>query len=91
MFPTLPTLASALQRAIQLTTRAQPVPFKRSQEGLFHGKMKIYGNSVPFSKKKTRRCVLVPPLPLFHFSGMHEERAGGAGGAGEGGGRKKGK
>jgi large subunit ribosomal protein L28 len=30
-------------------------PFKRSQLGLFHGKMKQYGNNVPFSKKKTRR------------------------------------
>lgn len=33
-------------------------PFKRSQEGLFHGRMKQYGNSVPFSKHKTRRTWL---------------------------------
>ncbi|PCH37416.1 hypothetical protein WOLCODRAFT_109823 [Wolfiporia cocos MD-104 SS10] len=30
-------------------------PFKRSQRGLFHGKMKQFGNNNPFSKKKTRR------------------------------------
>ncbi|KAF9531102.1 mitochondrial 50S ribosomal protein L28-like protein, partial [Crepidotus variabilis] len=33
-------------------------PFKRSQTGLFQGKMKQYGNNVPFSKKKTRRSWL---------------------------------
>lgn len=33
-------------------------PFKRSQLGLFHGKMKQYGNNVPFSKHKTRRTWL---------------------------------
>lgn len=33
-------------------------PFKRSQLGLFHGKMKQYGNNNPFSKKKTRRTWL---------------------------------
>jgi len=33
-------------------------PFKRSQYGLFHGKMKQYGNNVPFSKHKTRRTWL---------------------------------
>jgi ribosomal protein L28 len=33
-------------------------PFKRSQEGLFHGKMKQYGNNVPHSKHKTRRTWL---------------------------------
>ncbi|KAH9474410.1 54S ribosomal protein L24, mitochondrial [Psilocybe cubensis] len=33
-------------------------PFKRSQNGLFHGKMKQYGNNVPFSKHKTRRSWL---------------------------------
>jgi large subunit ribosomal protein L28 len=33
-------------------------PFKRSQLGLFHGKLKQYGNNVPFSKKKTRRTWL---------------------------------
>ncbi|KAF8650911.1 hypothetical protein AX16_005036 [Volvariella volvacea WC 439] len=33
-------------------------PFKRAQLGLFHGKMKQYGNNVPFSKHKTRRTWL---------------------------------
>ncbi|KAF8177679.1 50S ribosomal protein L24 [Pholiota molesta] len=33
-------------------------PFKRSQQGLFQGKMKQYGNNVPFSKHKTRRTWL---------------------------------
>lgn len=33
-------------------------PFKRSQGGLFQGKTKQYGNSVPFSKHKTRRTWL---------------------------------
>lgn len=47
MFPSLPSLAAALSQ-----------PFKRSQLGLFHGKTKQYGNSVPFSKKKTRRSWL---------------------------------
>ena len=34
------------------------VPFKRAQLGLFHGKTKQYGNSVPNSKHKTRRTWL---------------------------------
>ncbi|KAI0689330.1 hypothetical protein BC835DRAFT_1418579 [Cytidiella melzeri] len=34
------------------------LPFKRSQLGLFQGKMKQSGNNVPFSKKKTRRSWL---------------------------------
>ena len=33
-------------------------PFKRSQLGLFQGKTKQYGNSVPNSKHKTRRTWL---------------------------------
>ncbi|CAA7263292.1 unnamed protein product [Cyclocybe aegerita] len=33
-------------------------PFKRSQFGLFQGKMKQAGNNVPFSKHKTRRTWL---------------------------------
>ena len=48
MFPSLPSLAAAVLSQ----------PFKRSQLGLFHGKTKQYGNSVPFSKKKTRRSWL---------------------------------
>lgn len=33
-------------------------PFKRSQFGLFHGKMRQSGNNVPFSKHKTKRTWL---------------------------------
>jgi large subunit ribosomal protein L28 len=33
-------------------------PFKQAQTGLFQGKMKQYGNNVPFSYKKTRRTWL---------------------------------
>ncbi|KAI0251505.1 mitochondrial 50S ribosomal protein L28-like protein [Lactifluus subvellereus] len=47
MPPSLPSFAVALSQ-----------PFKRSQLGLFHGKIKQYGNNVPFSKKKTRRTWL---------------------------------
>ena len=48
MFPSFPSsFAAALSQ-----------PFKRAQLGLFHGKTKQYGNSVPFSKKKTRRSWL---------------------------------
>ncbi|OCH85899.1 mitochondrial 50S ribosomal protein L28-like protein [Obba rivulosa] len=47
MFPSLPSLMEAVS-----------LPFKRSQLGLFHGKMKQYGNNVPFSKRKTRRSWL---------------------------------
>ncbi|KAF8477717.1 mitochondrial 50S ribosomal protein L28-like protein [Russula ochroleuca] len=47
MFPSFPSLAAALSQ-----------PFKRAQLGLFHGKTKQYGNSVPFSKNKTRRSWL---------------------------------
>ncbi|TFY80167.1 hypothetical protein EWM64_g3838 [Hericium alpestre] len=50
MFPSLPTLSAAVNIISQ--------PFKRSQLGLFHGKMKQYGNNVPFSKHKTRRTWL---------------------------------
>ncbi|KIY62783.1 hypothetical protein CYLTODRAFT_494418 [Cylindrobasidium torrendii FP15055 ss-10] len=51
MRPTLGLFAKAL---------AEPAsqPFKRAQYGLFGGKMKQYGNNVPFSKKKTRRTWL---------------------------------
>jgi large subunit ribosomal protein L28 len=43
---------------IPLFQAAVSAPFKRAQLGLFHGKMKQYGNNVPFSKKKTRRTWL---------------------------------
>ena len=47
MPPSLPSFAAALSQ-----------PFKRSQLGLFHGKIIQYGNNVPFSMKKTRRTWL---------------------------------
>ncbi|KAF9452079.1 amidase signature enzyme [Macrolepiota fuliginosa MF-IS2] len=43
---------------IQVVGQVVSQPFKRSQYGLFHGKMKQYGNNVPFSKHKTRRTWL---------------------------------
>ncbi|KAG5648428.1 hypothetical protein DXG03_005002 [Asterophora parasitica] len=48
MFPTLQALSASIVSQ----------PFKRSQLGLFQGKMKQYGNNVPFSKHKTRRTWL---------------------------------
>ncbi|KAK7680339.1 hypothetical protein QCA50_016579 [Cerrena zonata] len=47
MFPTCTLLSNIVSQ-----------PFKRAQLGLFHGKTKQYGNSVPFSKHKTRRSWL---------------------------------
>ncbi|KIY42980.1 hypothetical protein FISHEDRAFT_25768, partial [Fistulina hepatica ATCC 64428] len=47
-------------------------PFKRSQDGLFHGKMKIYGNNVPFSKHKTRRTW----MPNMHRKVLQSEVMG---------------
>ncbi|KAH7928368.1 hypothetical protein BV22DRAFT_1004987 [Leucogyrophana mollusca] len=55
MFPSLPTCASIAKMA---SIAKVSMPFKRSQEGLFHGKLKQYGNNVPFSKHKTRRTWL---------------------------------
>lgn len=50
MFPSIPVLASAVAKI--------STPFRRSQLGLFHGKLKQYGNNVPHSKHKTRRTWL---------------------------------
>lgn len=47
MLPSLPVFSHVVS-----------APFKRAQLGLFHGKMKQFGNSVPFSKHKTRRTWL---------------------------------
>ncbi|KAK7035791.1 mitochondrial 50S ribosomal protein [Favolaschia claudopus] len=52
-----PTVAALAARAPSQAV-VTPQPFKRSQFGLFHGKTKLYGNSVPFSLKKTRRTWL---------------------------------
>ncbi|KAH7882979.1 hypothetical protein F5I97DRAFT_1901017 [Phlebopus sp. FC_14] len=46
MFSTLPTFSNV------------SMPFKPSSLGLFHGKVKQYGNNVPHSLKKTRRTWL---------------------------------
>lgn len=42
----------------QVLLAALSTPFKRSQSGLFHGKMRQSGNNVPFSKQKTKRTWL---------------------------------
>ncbi|TBU57608.1 mitochondrial 50S ribosomal protein L28-like protein, partial [Dichomitus squalens] len=44
--------------SISLLSNLVSAPFKRAQLGLFHGKTKQYGNSVPNSKHKTRRTWL---------------------------------
>lgn len=44
-------------------------PFKRAALGLFHGKTKLYGNNVPFSKHKTRRTW----LPNSHNKLLYSE------------------
>ena len=57
-----PSLISLAQNVISQ-------PFKRSQQGLFHGKMIQHGNNVPFSKHKTRRTW----LPNVHSKGLFSE------------------
>jgi large subunit ribosomal protein L28 len=47
-------------------------PFKRSQLGLFHGKMRQSGNNVPFSKQKTKRTW----LPNVQQKRLHSEALG---------------
>ncbi|KIM82754.1 hypothetical protein PILCRDRAFT_820050 [Piloderma croceum F 1598] len=49
-------MLASLPRSFALSVISQP--FKRSQEGLFHGKMRQSGNNVPHSKHKTRRTWL---------------------------------
>ncbi|THH03920.1 hypothetical protein EW145_g5902 [Phellinidium pouzarii] len=58
MLPTLPLLAQVAS-----------MPFKRSQTGLFHGKVIQFGNNVPFSKHKTRRTW----LPNIQQKGLRSE------------------
>ncbi|KAH9903175.1 ribosomal L28 family-domain-containing protein [Cubamyces lactineus] len=57
MFPSIPLLAVV------------SAPFKRSQLGLFQGKMKQYGNNVPNSKHKTRRTW----LPNVHNQRLYSD------------------
>ena len=47
-------------------------PFKQSQHGLFQGRMKQYGNNVPFSKHKTRRTW----MPNVQHKRLHSEIMG---------------
>lgn len=47
-------------------------PFKRSQLGLFHGKIRQSGNNVPFSKQKTKRTW----LPNVQQKRLHSEALG---------------
>lgn len=61
MLPTFPTMLEAVAG-----------PFKRAQLGLFHGKMKQYGNNVPFSKHKTRRSW----LPNIQSKTLYSEALG---------------
>lgn len=62
MFPSLPTL----------TSLPYSQPFKRAALGLFHGKTKLSGNNVPFSKHKTRRTW----LPNAHRRALYSEVMG---------------
>ena len=57
MFPSIPLFAVV------------SAPFKRSQMGLFQGKMKQYGNNVPNSKHKTRRTW----LPNVHNQRLYSD------------------
>ncbi|KAI9068186.1 hypothetical protein FKP32DRAFT_1609035 [Trametes sanguinea] len=57
MFPSIPLFAVV------------SAPFKRSQLGLFQGKMKQYGNNVPNSKHKTRRTW----LPNAHYQRLFSD------------------
>ncbi|KAI5121925.1 hypothetical protein M0805_000254 [Coniferiporia weirii] len=47
-----------MQRTLPRLVQVSSAPFKRSQTGLFHGKLIQFGNNVPFSKQKTRRTWL---------------------------------
>ena len=52
------THSSACMFGTQALLASLSTPFKRSQLGLFHGKMRQSGNNVPFSKHKTKRTWL---------------------------------
>ena len=62
MFPTLRVLKEAVS-----------APFKRSQLGLFQGKMRQTGNSIPFSKHKSRRSWLPNVQSKRFFSDTLQE------------------
>ena len=54
----LPSATTTMFPTLRVLSAVAGMPFKRSQLGLFHGKMRQTGNSVPFSKHKTRRSWL---------------------------------
>ena len=56
----------------QALLAALSTPFKRSQLGLFHGKMRQSGNNVPFSKHKTKRTW----LPNVQQKRLHSDTLG---------------
>ena len=56
----------------QALLAALSTPFKRSQLGLFHGKMRQSGNNVPFSKQKTKRTW----LPNVQHARLHSDMLG---------------
>ena len=56
--PPSPLTPSSNMFGTQVLLAALSTPFKRSQFGLFHGKMRQSGNNVPFSKHKTKRTWL---------------------------------
>ncbi|KZT26014.1 hypothetical protein NEOLEDRAFT_260888 [Neolentinus lepideus HHB14362 ss-1] len=61
MLPSIPLLAAIVSQ-----------PFKRSQQGLFHGKTRLSGNSIPFSKGKTKRSW----LPNVHTKRLFSDALG---------------
>jgi len=63
MFPTLLSLRSKLPYS---------QPFKKAALGLFHGKTRMTGNSIPFSYHKTRRSW----LPNSHNKRLYSELLG---------------
>jgi large subunit ribosomal protein L28 len=64
--------SSANMFGTQALLASLSTPFKRSQLGLFHGKMRQSGNNVPFSKHKTKRTW----LPNVQQKRLHSEVLG---------------
>jgi len=67
-----PTLSSANMFGTPALLASLSTPFKRSQLGLFHGKMRQSGNNVPFSKHKTKRTW----LPNVQQKRLHSDTLG---------------
>jgi large subunit ribosomal protein L28 len=68
----LSAYSSANMFGTQMLLASLSTPFKRSQFGLFHGKMRQSGNNVPFSKQKTKRTW----LPNVQQKRLHSEALG---------------